>query len=32
VKDPAGLFYRFTYASSIIPHKIQDTGSKEASE
>jgi hypothetical protein len=29
VKDPAGLFYRFTYASSLLPHKIKDAGPKE---
>ncbi len=29
VKDPAGLFYRFTYASSLLPHRIKDAGKKE---
>ncbi|HMF33242.1 MAG TPA: hypothetical protein VKK79_17585 [Candidatus Lokiarchaeia archaeon] len=32
VKDPAGLFYRFTYASSLIPHKVQDSVAKEGGE
>ena len=29
VKDPAGLFYRFTYASSLLPHRIKDVSGKE---